>query len=588
MHRSGFEFSRLPCYDFVMASLQMRVAEYIGQHDLLPSGSTVVVGVSGGADSLCLLHLLRELTPALGIRLHVAHLNHGLRGVEADADAAFVAGLAAQWGLPCTVGRAEVAALAAAPGVSLEEAARHARYRFLAGVAAEVGAGVVAVGHNADDQAETVLMHFLRGSGVAGLRGMLPKVSLAAYRLTQHAAGSILSGAGVGPSAESKDVLSGVEGDAVQTEDRSAPFDSRLPPSAQGAPLECFDAVWRPEGDDNFAQGIDSSVSPCLLVRPLLNIPRAEIEAYCAQHGLAPRFDRSNEDTTLFRNRLRHELLPLLATYNPNIRAILTHTAEALAGDYEVLREQTLAAWARISLLAGPGEVRFDLARWRALPVGLQRATVREAVAQLRRHLRDIGWEHVEAAVRLARRGATGQAATLPAGLVLTLSYGVLRVAEEGAAWPVDVPQVAGPVALGAERRVDLGHGWRVHAVRCARSELPADFAANPDPWAAWLDADAVGPALQLRPRTPGDRFRPQGMGGHEVRVNEFMINAKTPRAARAGWPLLVGRFGIAWLPGLRLDERAAIGPATRWVWHVCFTRERKVDSPAQLPTLPE
>ena len=570
MSRSGFELSRLPCYHLFMADLKVRVEAYIARHGMFAAGDAVVVGVSGGADSLCLLHVLRAIAPAHGLRLHVAHLNHGLRGAEADADAAFVAALAAEWGLPCIVGRADVAALAAAPGVSLEEAARHARYRFLAQVAAEVGAGSVAVGHNADDQAETVLMHFLRGSGVAGLRGMLPSGPLAAYRLAQHVAGSILSGAGVGALVESKD--------AAPRDGRSAP--STPLRSAQGAPLGHF-------CHDNSAQGACISAD-LRLVRPLLAIPRADIEAYCAQHGLAPRFDRSNEDTTFFRNRLRHELLPLLATYNPNIRAALAHTAEALAGDYEVLRAQMLAAWAAVALPSAPGELRFDLAAWRALLPGMQRSLVREAVSRLRHSLRDLGWEHVEAATQLARTGATGQSATLPAGLALEVSYNVLRVAEVGSAWLLVVPQIAAPVALPAEGAVDLGGGWRVTVARRPRAMLPSDFAANPDPWVAWLDADAVGPALWLRPRAAGDRFSPQGLAGHSTRVNEFMINAKTPRAARAGWPILHGQHGIAWLPGLRLDARAAVGSETRWIWHVRFAQTHRVGNCAQLLTLSE
>ena len=80
-------------------------------------------------------------------------------------------------------------------------------------------------------------------------------------------------------------------------------------------------------------------------MRPLLSIPRADIEAYCAAYRLAPRTDRSNEDTTFFRNRLRHELLPILETYNPGIRQVLAHTAEVLAGDHEVLRREVEEAW---------------------------------------------------------------------------------------------------------------------------------------------------------------------------------------------------------------------------------------------------
>ena len=180
-----------------MDDLLARVRQYAQRYRLFSPGETVVVGVSGGPDSLCLLHLLRRLAPELRLWLHVAHLHHGLRGAEADADAAFVAELADCWGLPCTVGRADVAALAREAGLSLEEAARQARYRFLAEVAEAGGASTLAVGHNADDQAETVLMHFLRGSGAAGLRGMLPRTPLDDYRLFQA-----VSDAGIGVTAD--------------------------------------------------------------------------------------------------------------------------------------------------------------------------------------------------------------------------------------------------------------------------------------------------------------------------------------------------------------------------------------------------
>ena len=176
-----------------MDDLLTRVRQYAQRYRLFSTGETVVVGVSGGPDSLCLLHLLRRLAPELRLWLHVAHLHHGLRGAEADADAAFVAELADCWGLPCTIGRADVAALAREAGLSLEEAARQARYRFLAEVAEAGGASTLAVGHNADDQAETVLMHFLRGSGAAGLRGMLPRTALDDYRVFQAASESIVT-----------------------------------------------------------------------------------------------------------------------------------------------------------------------------------------------------------------------------------------------------------------------------------------------------------------------------------------------------------------------------------------------------------
>ena len=159
------------------------VRRTIERHQLFTIGEKLVVGVSGGPDSLCLLHVLHQSVSEYGLQLHAAHLHHGIRGAEADADAAFVRKTAAAWELPCTVERVNVPALAAKPGITLEEIARQARYAFLARLARQIGARTIAVGHNGDDQTETVLMHWLRGAGLAGLRGMLPVTPLDTLRL---------------------------------------------------------------------------------------------------------------------------------------------------------------------------------------------------------------------------------------------------------------------------------------------------------------------------------------------------------------------------------------------------------------------
>ncbi len=154
-----------------MSDFRTKIRDFIEQNRLLRPGMTVVVGVSGGADSVALLHILKELAPEYSLQLHVAHLNHLLRP-GARAEAAFVQRLAHKWKIPVTTGCCRVARLAAFSGLGIEEAARQARYQFLSYVARRVGAQRIAVGHNADDRVETVLFNIMRGTGPAGLSGI--------------------------------------------------------------------------------------------------------------------------------------------------------------------------------------------------------------------------------------------------------------------------------------------------------------------------------------------------------------------------------------------------------------------------------
>lgn len=497
--------------------VQAAVTDAMRAHDLFGAATPLVVGVSGGADSVCLLHVLIHLPPGLAPTVHVAHLHHGLRGDEADADAAYVTGLTQQWQLPLTIHHAD---LTARQGYSLEEAARRARYTFLGDVARTAGATTVAVAHNADDQVETILMHFLRGSGLSGLRGMRPRSPLPRFPW----------------------------GRAVVDDD--------VQPAAAA-----------------------SGRQPLTLVRPLLEVTRAEIEAYCQRHDLHPRIDRSNYDSTFFRNRLRHELLPLLETYNPGVRAALRRTASVLAGDHLLLRQVLAATWPDVVSHIDAAAVTFELEPWRALHVALQRSVLREAIHHLRPGLRDVGFDHVETARRLLMDPActTGQRVTLPRGLLLTVGYTTATVADLDAT-PDDAagPQLTvSPLALHVPGLTSLpGTAWSVRTEIHSVSELPTGWQDNPDRWRAYLDADVVGPQPHLRVRQPQDWFQPLGLGGHRSRVHAFVINHKLPAALRTRWPLLEGQQGLAWLVGLRIDARARVQPDTVRVLVVQMMRD--------------
>lgn len=212
--------------------------------------ASVVVAVSGGADSVALLRGLALLNDVLRCEFHVAHLNHGLRGSESDADAVWVADLSGQLGLPCHQATITVGDLPEVTKLGIEGAARLARRRFLQQTARDHHCAAIAVAHTANDQAETILHHILRGTGIAGLRGMKsPKVPA------------------TGESSES----------------------SEIP-----------------------------------MIRPMLDIERASVEQFLFELQQPWRTDSTNSDTNFTRNRIRHDLLPLLAReFNPNIQDAL-------------------------------------------------------------------------------------------------------------------------------------------------------------------------------------------------------------------------------------------------------------------------
>lgn len=451
------------------------VKAYIERHGLLTRGQALAVGVSGGPDSLVLLHLLTRLRPDYDLKLRAAHLHHGLRP-GADAEAEFVAGIAQAWDVPCTVEKVDVAALAKAERLSLEEAGRRARYAFFARLAP-----VAAVAHTADDQAETVLMHFLRGAGMAGLRGMLPKTES--------------------------------------------------------------------------------------VIRPLLATSRRQVEDYAAAHQLAPRIDPTNLDVTFFRNRLRHELLPLLEGYNPNIREILCRTAQVAAGEYELLQRVVEAARADMAQQSdSPGVLAFHLTRWRAQPPAMQRALLRSAVDQLRPGLRDVDFAPIDHAVRWAQTAQSGHTADVAAGLCLKVIASSLVLCEWDRARE-ERPPAAAPLAVPGETTF---LGWHATAQELKTWDRAA-IDENKDEWMAYLDA-ALAP-FELRTRRPGDRFQPLGMAEGSMKLSDFMINRKIAVDKRGAWPLLASGGQVVWVCGCRLSHRARVTAQTKRVIRVALRR---------------
>jgi tRNA(Ile)-lysidine synthase len=455
-----------------MRAFLERVAATLSAHEMLAREQVVLVAFSGGADSTALLHTLHTL----GYRVAAAHVHHGLRGEEAEADAAHAAASAASLGVPFAVRRAEARAVAEAQKLSLETAAREVRYRLLEEMRAELKADRIATGHTADDQAETVLLNLLRGAGPAGLSGI---------------------------------------------------------PPVRGA-----------------------------ILRPLLAVTHTDVLAYCEAAGLAYRTDSSNTDRHFTRNRIRHEILPSLTAIQPQVGEVLARLAEIMRAENALLGslvEQTMEGM----VTWGEGEARVSRRELQALPKALQRRVLRRVVAVTQHRETDIEFERIEALVELAARGHTGGVIELPGGLRATRGYGEITVspAQEQAAvmgeWTLPVP---GEVLIP-----DLGL-----AVQAIES---VDIEVVDDPTQAVVDAGTVRGPLTARTWRPGDRFVPLGLT-KPVKLQDFFVNAKVPRAERHRILLVLSQGEIVWVVGHRIGDSYRVTPSTRRTVRLRVTRD--------------
>jgi tRNA(Ile)-lysidine synthase len=298
------------------------------------------------------------------------------------------------------------------------------------------------------------------------------------------------------------------------------------------------------------------------LARPLLGVWREQILAYLAGHGLAPNLDASNFDTTFYRNRLRHELIPALESYNPQARRLIWRTADILAHEDAALKAVEDAAWNEIAAPAGGKAISLETGDIGSLPLGVQRRVLRRAIAALRPTLRDVDYMAVERGLAFLHAGR-GRRVELNGGLSLFRQGGRVYLAERQEDIPPgDAPQAAwsGEETLAIPGRLALGGGWELRAA-LDQPPLEEDF-ANPDPrpagepWRAWFDYDALPGALSVRARRPGDRLHPLGMSG-SLKVSDLMINRKVPRPARAAWPLVCAGGQVLWVVGLRQGQTA-------------------------------
>jgi tRNA(Ile)-lysidine synthase len=504
---------------------------------LLRPGLRLAVGLSGGADSVALLRALKERSGPLGLVLHAAHLHHGLRGEEADADLAFARALAGELDLPFhearvdTVSEAKANGEAGKAGESIEEAARRLRYGWFRQLMASGEVDAVATAHTRDDQAETVLAKFLRGAWTEGLSGIHP-------------------------------ILEGPEG---------------------------------------------------RILRPLLGATRTEVEAYLGELGQGWREDSTNRHLSYTRNRIRHELLPLLEGWNPRLREHLAQMA-ALARDEEAWWQGEMARLAAQLLLpgrpvrgggraAGDG-LALDFTRLAALAPAVQRRLLRYAAEQLGAAPDFASTEVLRA---LALEGRAGQKLEMAQGLRAERTHRELRLAVGSMAAEASTEAVEEYSGSIPGEIVAPAFGLRLRIDVAAAGERDGQIAGegsarDPSGAKAHVDSDAFTARLKSRPDTysspagvcpqpvepirikgktppadvadqtkpccmtaklrnwrPGDRVRLRHSGGLH-KVKEVLERLRITGSGRALWPVLEMDGRIVWMKGVELEPEPGIG----------------------------
>ena len=571
----------------------------------------VIAGLSGGADSVCLLHVLARLQKEAGFSLLAVHVHHGIRGEAADRDAAFSEAFARSLGIPVKVIRKCAPDVSEKQKLSLEEAARKVRYQAFHEAAADFGADFLALAHHLNDQAETVLFHLIRGSSLKGLSGM-EKVREETIRADRSENGEDL------PGEKSEKNRKGSETAA----------EGKKMKSAGGAETgEKAEIGEEPEGS--------GKTRTIRIVRPLLDITREEILAYLEAYGLSYCEDETNASLEADRNIIRTLVMPGLLQVREDADRKIAETAAYLRKTEAYLEEEA-RKWIREQGVFEP-ENRRVLLNKEAL-AGLSEVissyVIRCCLEMLGAPLKDISRKHLEAAAAVAGK-QNGRRLELPNGVRVTAAYDVVRISLDrsgkdgkdpgaqaenprtkkvrelaipagffrketdhdragifsgtetgtGAGTVSETGTAAGSVyyaespeneeRCSAQQREGTGvfGGFLVKFELSARKngEEPPNL-----PYTKWFDYAKINEPLRpvFRYGKDGDRI---AIGdGRTKKLNRFFIDEKIPREDRGSIPVLAAGSDVLWIVGYRMSEKYKIDENTEEVLKISVVKREE------------
>lgn len=455
--------------------------ETLSEEGLLTPPARVLVAVSGGIDSVVLLHLLKRLAEEIPLHLVAAHFNHQLRGADADADEHLVRELCSDWHIPCVRGRGDVKTHAREHRLSIETAARELRYAFLHQAAVDSGSAFILTAHNAGDQAETVIARFLQGAGVRGLAGI---------------------------------------------------------PVRHGN-----------------------------IIRPLLPVERKTIAAYAEQNQVPHREDASNADQSHHRNRIRHDLLPHLEQYNPQLVEAVNRLARNFREVDEYLAREAENALLLCLLHRDREKIILETNPFLSYFNILQKYTLMHAWRRLGGDPMIFNEEAWRAFYDFIHAGRGDRSLRLKEAQIWHLPGELVLLRRREAPQTLAVNEIPGSYAL-----------WSGYHFEIKPADLPLEqIAKNKDANAVYVDAGKLAAGLQVRLPRSGDRFHPLNLTGHK-NVARVVAENGIPLYDRGIVPLIVSGEEIVWVGGIRLSHRFRVTPRTRNIYQLRLERNLEAE----------
>jgi tRNA(Ile)-lysidine synthase len=443
---------------------------------LIASGDKVLVGVSGGVDSITLLHLLHRFSLIQNYSLIVAHINHMARGKDSDADASFVESVAENLKLPFYLQKIDVGVERLKLKTSFQDAARIIRYQFFEETLQSVGGNRIALGHTADDQIETILINIVRGAGLKGLAG-IPQVR------------------------------------------------------------DC-------------------------IIRPFWGFYRKDLENYLEENNISFREDSSNSDKKYLRNRIRHELIPHLETYNPSIKKCLQEMSGIVREEDSLLSQTTRDIFQQKLGKYNEKNITWNIEDFQSYPIALRKRLAREIFCHITGDMLAITAHHVQQIINLFNAPKAGKVLNIPRGVTVTCSYDSVlfsKITDGICENELQVTQIAIPgtteLLEGPISRVKTQIIVGTLGVSSLKNERQA-----------FLDLERTGLGIQARFFRAGDRFCPLGMTGTK-KLKSFFIDQKVPQSMRSHIPILTNADDdIIWVYGQRISHHYRVTNLTKKV----------------------